>query len=80
MNLDEEQLKILNNYIIQFIKYMKDNNSFIVYDLETNGFVTNPMPSVLSISAELCKLNFNKTISVIDTYNRFYSNPAFFIY
>ena len=68
----EEQLQVLNNYIVQFIQYMKDNNRFIVYDLETNGFVANPMPSVLSISAELCKVNPNKTISVIDTYNRFY--------
>jgi hypothetical protein len=30
------------------------------------------MPSVLSISAELCKLNSDKTVSVIDTYNRYY--------
>ena len=70
--INEEQLPVLNKYIAQFIRYIKDNNKFIVYDLETNGFVTNPMPSVLSISAELCKVNPNKTISVIDTYNRFY--------
>jgi DNA polymerase III epsilon subunit-like protein len=72
MQLNEEQQEVVNNYISKLIKRLKGNNKFIVYDLETNGFVQDPMPSVLSISAEKCKLNSDRTISIIDTYNRFY--------
>jgi DNA polymerase III epsilon subunit-like protein len=70
--INEEQLQVLNKYIAQVIRYIRDNNRFIVYDLETNGLLKNPMPSVLSISAEKCRLLPNKTIEIIDTYARYY--------
>jgi DNA polymerase III epsilon subunit-like protein len=71
MELNEKQEEILTNAIRKFLHSM-NCDKFIIYDLETNGLIEDPLPSVLSISAEMCKINKNKSIEVIDKYNRFY--------
>jgi DNA polymerase-3 subunit epsilon len=48
------------------------NYNIIILDTETNGFVGNPMPSLLSISAERGELFGDKEFRAIDSYNRFY--------
>ena len=49
---------------------MNHNNSFIIFDLETNGLVNS---SVLSISAiKVVFLSEINCLGVIDTYNRYY--------
>lgn len=79
MKLSEAHQKYVNKEIGAFIKGMRDNN-IIIWDLETNGLLPTAaditrrknIPDVLSISAIRARLNEDKTLSIIDTYDRYY--------
>ena len=57
--------------IVGFLSGAKNYN-IIIFDTETNGFVSNPMPSLLSISAVRGELVGNKQFQLVDAYDRFY--------
>ncbi len=68
--LQENQQKQVNTSIANFIKRM-NTNVFIVFDIETNGLLKG-IDDILSISAQKCRIASDKSLDILDTYNRYY--------
>ena len=70
MILQERQQDRLDQEIGKYIKDIKENIHIII-DFETNG-LRPKVDDILSISAEKVRILADKTIEVLETYNRFY--------